>query len=360
MSTSESESNGPESMEPESMGPETYMNRIDAAVASSESLQALLRAVLQESKDTKSNGRVRVLLNALENRVPAERWLRGAELVSLLPAVLRLSDLNAEQEWNCAMMRQLIAPRSMVLGRTLRQFGYPIMVLLLGLGVLAVIATTVVPTFRQMFREFELRLPAPTHFIFELSDALTGRSIWAVVLLLLLALGLWLVLGGLDWVLSRGKGWSLVGYWLAGSRGELNAMAQWSATLAELIAIETPLAEAMRVSGIGTGDSFYRHQAAKVASRIEQGDASWSTSSVARGFSPTVLRALTAGRDSRPSVPVMRQMAEIYWERIEQRKHGLGGAWAGPLVLVFVGLLVGFVVIALFMPLISMLTSLSS
>lgn len=355
MSTSETDSNGPESMEPE-----TYMNRIDAAVASSESLQALLRAVLQESKDSKSNRRVRVLLNALENRVPAERWLREEELVSLLPAVLRLSDLNAEQEWNCGMMRQLIAPHSMVLGRTFRQFGYPITILLLGLGVLTVMAITVVPTFRQMFREFELRLPAPTHFIFEMSDALTGRSIWTVVLLVILALGLWFFWGGLDWVLSRAKGWSFFGYWLAGTRGELNAMAQWSAMLAELIAIDTPLAEAMRLAGVGSGDPFYRNQAAKVASRIEQGEASWSTSSVARGFSPTVLCALTAGRDSRPSVSVMRQMAEIYWERIEQRNHGMGGAWAGPLALVLVGLSVGFVVIALFMPLISLVTSLSN
>jgi type IV pilus assembly protein PilC len=360
MSTNESESSGHESLGPESMGPELYMNRIDAAVAASESLQALLRAVLQESKAAKTNGRVRILLRALEDRVPAERWLRDEELVSLLPAVLRLSDLNGVREWNCGMMRQLIAPRSMVLGRTLREFGYPIMILLLGLGVLIVMASTVVPTFRQMFREFELRLPAPTHFIFELSDALTGRSIWTAVLLVLLALGLWFLLGGLDWVLSRARGWSFFGYWLAGTRGELNAMAQWSAMLAELIAIDTPLAEAMRLAGVGSGDPFYRNQAAKVASRIEQGDGSWSTSSVARGFSPTVLRALTAGRDSRPSVSVMRQMAEIYWERIEQRKHGMGGAWAGPLALVFVGLLVGFVVIALFMPLISMVTSLSS
>jgi len=74
-------------------------------------------------------------------------------------------------------------------------------------------------------------------------------------------------------------------------------------------------------------------------------------------FSPVAMAALQYP-DSTKRVALLRSLSDLYWNRLRVPSRASAG-WIGPITVVLVGLFVAFVVIALFMPLISLVTSLS-
>ncbi len=73
---------------------------------------------------------------------------------------------------------------------------------------------------------------------------------------------------------------------------------------------------------------------------------------------PSVIRAMVSGEDQAPSIPLLRELSTIYSERSRSRKDFMieGLPAVGVVIL---GLIIGFVVVSLFMPMISMVTALS-
>jgi type II secretory pathway component PulF len=79
---------------------------------------------------------------------------------------------------------------------------------------------------------------------------------------------------------------------------------------------------------------------------------------VAHNFPSSLLNAFEAGPDSTPSIPLLRELATMYSQRAYDRVHKQTGM-SSPLLIAFVGLLIAMVIISLFMPLVSMVTSLT-
>jgi type II secretory pathway component PulF len=345
-----------ESINPD--GGEMY-DKIAQAVRDSTSLQELLRSSTQDFGRAVQTQPVRKLLSALESQTPAERWVSDPELASLLPIVLRFSDRQETRDWNCAQLRGLMTQPENRRLLFLRQWSYPLFVAALSIGALVVLSLTIIPIFGKMFQDFELRLPRATQWIMAISDALSGRDPRSLIIFLAILGVLWFLAGGFGWLLHRWQSISFFGYWIAGSRCQLSAMARWTSTLAELLAIDVPLSESLRIAGIASKHPFYRSQSKLLSIASVNGVSPLATSPIARSFSSTALHALTAAHDGKPSIPLLRQIADIYWERCE-RSRSSGNGWLGPLAIFCLGFIVGFVVLALFMPLISLVTSLSS
>ena len=72
----------------------------------------------------------------------------------------------------------------------------------------------------------------------------------------------------------------------------------------------------------------------------------------------TLLYALSAGTDGGPSIPLLRQLAAIYSDRSRNRSQ-LSSGFNSSIMVAVIGALVGFVILALFMPLFSLITALS-
>ncbi len=79
---------------------------------------------------------------------------------------------------------------------------------------------------------------------------------------------------------------------------------------------------------------------------------------MARSFPAMLLHALSAAEDKRPCVPLIRELSHVYSERVSARLGRHSGI-SSPLMVIAVGFVVGLVVIALFMPLVSMVSSLA-
>lgn len=338
----------------------SYEQQIDAAVRQSQGLQSLIRAAIQDDPHiSPKNSSAHVLLDALERALPANHWTSNPELASLLPMVLRTSSDDEHRNWNQSDIRQLLSSSTSKRGDIVRRLSYPIFVLILCLFVLLILGLTVVPIFKKMFEEFDLRLPPLTQFVFSISDILVGKNWSLLVTILVFIVGVLATCLAFLWLLPRLRRSTIVSFFFAGRQSELISIARWTSALAELVRIGTPLHEAIRIAGIATKDPSYQNESLRLAELLAKGEAIDGVRSNAPCFPPTVLEAWTAGPSGTPSVPVMRRMAEIYWDRAEKRGR-THFTQLGPIAIVALGLLVGLIIIALFSPLISLVSALSS
>ena len=311
---------------------------------------------------------------------------------------------------------------------------YPIAVVLVAVGILAGIMFFIVPTFKKMFDEFELKLPAPTVLLMAMSDYVVGYF-W---LMFLLPVVIWLV-GKLIRKFKHGRmGFDMfiIKVPIFGNLIEKNILARTTRTLGTLITSGVPILEALNITRETSGNAMFEKIFTKVSEAIREGETiskPMKENSVL-GFHPMALFywvwmgmfpgimmlsvALTAGRgagktaDGAPSKntggagqllgmslgtigigalacagmyllkmrsrviddwvvnmidvgeetgeldTMLYKIADNYDEEVHVMTEGLTKL-IEPLLIVFLGVAVGFIVISLFMPLISLITSLS-
>jgi type IV pilus assembly protein PilC len=271
-----------------------------------------LLPILQESDD------------ALASRNPLHEWLSG---------MLKQRQLRTEQR---------------------KRFIYPLFLIGLTLLILISFACFVIPIFREMYEEFGLRLPPPTALTFWIAEQATTylpRS---------LAFGLGLILLCIPvaryW---RGRSLSnrLLGRHVAGTSSNLLAMSTLTSTLTHMLSLGAPPAEALRIAGKASRSFFYERAAVELSEQIDK-SAGVTPSLSSRALPPTLLYALQAEAGGSPSLPLLQSLAQIYGERAQSRID-LVTTMMPIVAVVAVGLGVGFVIISLFMPLVSMITSLA-
>jgi type II secretory pathway component PulF len=336
-----------------------FVHRLDEVLQSSNRLEQFLVAAQADVSGANKNPELTKLLTALQQRTPADQWLRDPILASLLPMVLRFhrADLGCDFE-RSTVLDFVSAPKRRPL-RWFRQLAYPLALGLLAVAILILLSILVVPIFRSMFDEFGLVLPTPTRWVVQFSDAIVRHPRETLLAFAGSLVLFWLAGIGMHRLVDCMQKYSLFGYWFTGSRSHLLAMARWTATLAELLHLGVPKAQAVEIAGIASREYFYQEQSKRIAGWLQAGDRPLAGSPIARGISATAIHALDTSLEGEASISMLRRLSAIYRDRIEHRSivhHG----WLGPTSIIVLGMLVGFVALALLMPLFSLISSLSS
>jgi type IV pilus assembly protein PilC len=311
---------------------------------------------------------------------------------------------------------------------------YPVAVVLVATGILAGIMYFIVPTFKKMFDEFELKLPAPTLLLMAMSDYVVNYW-W---LMMLLPVVVWLI-GKLIRKFRHGRmGYDMfiIKVPIFGSLVEKNILARTTRTLGTLVTSGVPILEALNITRETSGNAMFERIYSKVSDAIREGEtiAKPMKENSFLGFHPLALFywmwmgafpgimmlsvALTAGRGAGKAAEggkvlqkgastqllymslgalgigsficaalymlktrsrviddlvvnmidvgeetgeldtMLYKIADNYDEEVSVMTEGLTKL-IEPLLIVFLGVAVGFIVISLFMPLISLITSLS-
>jgi type IV pilus assembly protein PilC len=226
---------------------------------------------------------------------------------------------------------------------------YPVMIFAAAFAVAILLGITIVPTFKQMFLEFGLMLPAATKWLIWGSDSMILHPIESIVTVMVALALIGLIWFGARWIADRLPCESRIARVLAGSRGQVRGMARWTGGLAEMLQLGIPLPQAVTLAGMLSGQRSLESQ----SMRLAHGESMRAT-----GISPVAIAALQCD-DSHQRVALLRSLSDLYWNRVAKRTH-MSAGWIAPIAVVFAGAFVAFVVIALFMPLISLVSSLSS
>jgi len=231
-------------------------------------------------------------------------------------------------------------------------FVYPTVVFLGSLGVLLFLCVTIVPAFSHIFDDFDLELPKMTVGLVKISSTMLRHPVGFV-------LGLAAALGAAYFLFQLVRMRGYLGSRLAGGNSwQVTVVARFTRQLATALEVGLELPAALRLAGEVGGQSTIHQIALQLAVDTEQENFDLNTSALARRLPSTMVHALQAGPGNQPSIPLLRQLAELYTTRVHDR-HNWATGFLAQFAILGMGLAVGFVVLALFIPLVELLSALT-
>jgi type IV pilus assembly protein PilC len=149
----------------------------------------------------------------------------------------------------------------------------------------------------------------------------------------------------------------LFGSAVSGNSSNVSAMSSLTGQLAELLQIGVSRPDAIWIAGHGCENYYFKKAAEQLARDAYSQDRPLSDSPAARTFPANVILALDVG-DGRPSIGLLRELSAMYAQRVYRRVDWSTGAVA-QISIVLLGAIVAFLVIALFLPLVTLISGLS-
>ncbi len=228
---------------------------------------------------------------------------------------------------------------------------YPVFVLGFGIFTVTILMTVVLPRLFSMLQEMLAILPLPTRILLKISETLHHH--WLLILL-----GLGGIVGGGWWYRRTPKGaeaWDRAKLRLPviGSVFRAAALSRFARTLGTLARSGVSLLPALKIVEDTIGNLVLAKQIAQVAEETRGGD-SLATPLRKLGLFPrTVVQMINVGEESGKLDEMLLKVAELEERHMRARTKTLISLLAPALILV-VGALVGFMVIALLLPIFKM------
>ena len=224
---------------------------------------------------------------------------------------------------------------------------YPIIVLTIALSITTFLIVRVVPVFGEIFADFGAKLPAPTQFLLDLSAFIRGNWYFIVAIILGIFFGTRAFLRT-----ERGRQlWDTYKLKLPifGPLVHKICMTRFARTFAQLIRSGVPILEVMSIVGDTSGNYVVEEAIKKVSSDIEKGDHLANSLSREPIFPPMLVRMVGAGEQTGKIDTMLEKMADFWDEEIEAILNALTSL-IEPLLIVVLGVIVGGIVIAMFLP----------
>jgi type IV pilus assembly protein PilC len=225
---------------------------------------------------------------------------------------------------------------------------YPAVVLCFALCVLLGLIAFIVPVFVKIFEDFGGELPMITKITVAASNMVTGR--WYI----LLALAVGGVVGFKKWKTSSwGRPqWDAVRLrfpFKIGNTVQKISLARWSRTFAALYSAGVPIMQAIEVTGKTAGNSVVEKAMDDVIASVKSGGSISAPLREASIFPAMVAQMIAVGEETGNLDTMLSKVADFYEDEVAAAVKALTSILE-PLMIVIVGGIVGFIVIAMYMP----------
>jgi type IV pilus assembly protein PilC len=224
---------------------------------------------------------------------------------------------------------------------------YPVIVICIAFLITTFLIVRVVPVFGEIFKDFGAKLPGPTQFLLDLSDFV--RAKWYF-----LVLGIGGAIFGVRTFLRSTRGRQLSDRWklklpVFGPLIHKISMSRFARTFAQLIRSGVPILEVLDIVGGSSGNFVVEESIKGVSEDVEKGDNLSVALSKEKIFPPMMLRMVAAGESTGRIDTMLEKMADFWDEEIEAMLDALTSL-IEPILIVFLGVIVGGIVIAMFLP----------
>jgi type IV pilus assembly protein PilC len=231
---------------------------------------------------------------------------------------------------------------------------YPIVVSTIAVGVIAVIMVFVVPTFAKMFATFGSKLPAPTQFVMTISNFVAGVG-GLIVLILLIALAVAFVQ-----IRKTEKGRAatdavFLKLPIFGILLRKVAVAKFTRTLGTLISSGVPILEGLEITAKTAGNKVIEYAVMEIRQAVSEGKTIAEPLMKSGVFPPMVTHMISVGESTGALDAMLGKIADFYDDEVDNAVSNLT-AMMEPMLMVFLGGSVGFIVIAMYLPIFKLIT----
>lgn len=228
---------------------------------------------------------------------------------------------------------------------------YPTVVLCLAIGIAAAMITFVVPVFVQMFADFKATLPAPTQFLVNLSNFMRKNGAFVLVGLVVA------IILFKKWKSTPAGAYTFDQFVLKTPVfGELTkkvAAARFARTFGQLIRSGVPILSALEIVSGATGNKVAEKVILNARQAVEKGEPLSNAMLNQTVFPPMLVRMLQAGEKTGKIDEMMDSIADFYDGEVENMLSALTSLLE-PLLMVFLGTIVGGIVVCMFLPIFKM------
>lgn len=225
---------------------------------------------------------------------------------------------------------------------------YPAAVVAVAIGVTILLLLKVVPTFQDVFSSFGADLPAPTMMVIHMSEFL--QSYWWLGLFILLAVIFAITqLNVRSQKFRDGRDRSLLKLPILGKILNEAILARFARTLSTTFAAGVPLVQALDSTAGAAGNVVYRNAIIQVRNGVSSGQSLTNALMVTGVFPNMVVQMVSIGEEAGSLDAMLDKVANYYEESVDNAVDNLSSLME-PLIMVFLGTIVGGLVVAMYLP----------
>lgn len=231
---------------------------------------------------------------------------------------------------------------------------YPAVVTSIAVIVIAVIMVFVVPTFAKMFTQMGGTLPLPTLMVIKLSNFLAGIG-GLLILGLIIGIVVFIVQ-----VRRTEKGKRVIDAILLklpifGLLIKKVSVAKFTRTLGTLVSSGVPILDGLDITAKTSGNKVVEYAIVDVKKGVSEGKTLAEPLSKAKVFPPMVTHMIAVGESTGALDAMLSKIADFYDDEVDNAVANLT-AMMEPMLMVFLGTSVGFIVIAMYLPIFKLIT----
>jgi type IV pilus assembly protein PilC len=233
---------------------------------------------------------------------------------------------------------------------------YPIVVIFVALGIVGFILYWIVPKFQAIFDDFNLPLPMMTQWLIKASQVVVKRW-WIVIITPII---FWIILKLLyrlktgAYILDR----ILLLIPVMGDIANKSTVARTTRTLGTLVQSGVPILESIHIVRDTAGNAVFERAFNRIYDSIREGETIAQPLRESRIVDDIVVNMIDVGEETGELDTMLNKIADNYDEEVEALVESLVSLLE-PIMIVVLGGIIGFIVIALFLPLIQLISKLS-
>lgn len=234
---------------------------------------------------------------------------------------------------------------------------YPVAVMVVAVIILTVLMVFVVPKFKQIFNDMleGAELPKFTQFVLGISEFVAGNVLvtiaGAVVLFILLKLFLRTKVGAKLWDRLA------LSFPLLGPVVSKVAIARFTRTLGTLVSSGVPILQALTIVKETSGNIIISEAVTGIHESVKEGETITAPMESCKVFPPMVISMVDVGEQTGALPEMLMKVADNYEEEVDNAVSAMTSLLE-PIMIVFLAVIVGSIVIALFLPLITLIDQL--
>jgi len=228
---------------------------------------------------------------------------------------------------------------------------YPMIVTFVAVVVVGILMVFVIPTFEKMFREAGQQLPGLTQLVVDVSKFIRGHILIFIGAIILFILAI-------RYIRKTDKGKKAIDGFLLklpifGILLRKVAVARFTRTLSTLMQSGVPILDGLQLVAKTSGNKVIEDAVMEARENISSGENIAEPLARSKVFPPMVTRMISVGENTGALDQMLNKIADFYEDEVDTAVAGLT-SMLEPLMIVFLGGVVGTIVIAMYLPIFNM------
>lgn len=226
---------------------------------------------------------------------------------------------------------------------------YPVSVIAVAIGLVFVMMIFVLPAFKEVYANMGAELPPLTQTVMDMSDFFVSYG-WMVLIALGFAIYGFLKLKARSIKIQRRMDAILLRMPIFGDIVRKGTIARWGRTTATLFAAGVPLVDVLNSTAGAAGNLIYEEATREIRTRVIQGLSMTSGMRATELFPNMMLQMSSIGEESGSLDDMLNKAAEFYEDEVDNAVGRLS-AMMEPIIIVILGLVIGTLLVAMYLPL---------